>query len=94
MRFEFDDRRLYKPQLARRFSCTTRTITNWWNAGKLPAQHRDEHDRPFNYASQIAEHEAKLGRRTGASGGDSRQPAETTGDCVSSGMQYSPVVGR
>lgn len=62
MNFVVDDLRLYKSQLAKRFSCTTRTISNWWARGLLPAPCRDEYRRPFNYASDIAEHEARLDR--------------------------------
>lgn len=60
MKLKLDDCRLYKSQLARRFSCSTRTIHNWWVAGILPARHYDEFRRPFNYASEIAEHEMRL----------------------------------
>lgn len=60
MTLDPNDYRLYKSQLARRFSCTPRTIYNWWAAGVLPEPHRDEFDRPFNYATEIAEHEARL----------------------------------
>lgn len=62
MKFDIDDHRLYKADLAARFLCTTRTIYSWWADGKLPAPHYNESGRPFNYASEIAEHEARLPR--------------------------------
>ena len=57
---DLNDHRLYKPHLARRFACTTRTIDNWWRAGVLPRPHRDEFNRPFIYASEIVKHESEL----------------------------------
>lgn len=62
MTFNKSDQRIYKTQLAKRFSRTPRTIWNWWRRGILPAPSRDESSRPFNYASEIAEHEARLSR--------------------------------
>ena len=78
MNFDINDRRLYKAQLAERFSCTTRTISNWWAKGILPAPYVDEYSRPFNYASEIAEHEARLARAWPAPNRPRRTPGRTS----------------
>ena len=60
MTFDPRDQRLYKKHLATRYNCTTRTIDYRWQRGQLPPPERDETGRPFNWASQIADHDAQL----------------------------------
>jgi hypothetical protein len=56
-----DDFRIYKAQLARRYSRTSRCIDQWIAKQLLPRPLRDEARRPYWWASTIAIHESTAG---------------------------------
>lgn len=66
MSFDPTRRRLRKRDLAKRNSCSTRTVDNHITRGLLPPPQRDELGRPFWWSDVIEAHEAKLEREAAA----------------------------